>query len=320
MTVPATALPSFEPGARALVTGAAGFIGSALVRRLLQANVEVHALYRRTSPPLQSNAAWHQCDAEDAVAVERVFAEVRPLYVFHLASYVSGTRERSAVVPMLRSNLLSAVNLLSAATEFGCRRIVLTGSMEEPSPSAAWAVPSSPYAAAKFAASAYGRMFHLLYHAPVVTLRLFMVYGPGQQDLKKLVPYTILSLLNGTAPRISSGRRNIDWVYVDDVAEGYMRAALMHGVDGKTIDIGSGEPVTVRALVERLVALIDVDVTPQFGAEAERLGEQEVRADLTAAETLLQWRATVGLDDGLGRTVLWYREQAGLGTIAVAAN
>lgn len=304
---PTGPLPPFEPGARVLVTGAAGFIGSALMRRLLRANVEVHALYRRTPPPRESNAAWRQCDVEDAAAVQRVFADVRPHYVFHLASYVSGTRERSAVMPMLRSNLLSAVNLLSAATEFGCRRIVLTGSMEEPPPSEEWPIPSSPYAAAKFGASAYGRMFHRLYQTPVVVLRLFMVYGPGQMDFKKLVPYTIRSLLQGTAPQLSSGRRNVDWVFVEDVVDSYVRSALVSGIEGATFDIASGQPVTVRALVERLVALVDPGIRPQFGAIAERLSEQEPTADLSASEQYLGWRPTTSLDDGLQATVAWYR-------------
>ena len=304
---PTGPLAPFEPGARALVTGAAGFIGSALMRRLLRANVEVHALYRRTPPPLESNAAWRQCDVEDAAAVQRVFADVRPHYVFHLASYVSGTRERSAVMPMLRSNLLSAVNLLSAATEFGCRRIVLTGSMEEPPPSGEWPIPSSPYAAAKLGASAYGRMFHRLYQTPMVVLRLFMVYGPGQLDFKKLVPYTIRSLLQGTAPQLSIGRRNVDWVFVEDVVDSYVRSALVSGIEGATFDIASGQPVTVRAMVERLVALIDPGVRPQFGAIAERLSEQEPTADLSASERSLGWRPATSLDDGLQATVAWYR-------------
>lgn len=300
-------LPSFEPGARALVTGAAGFIGSALLQRLLQANVEVHALYRRTPPPRESNAVWRQCDVEDEIAVQRVFAEVRPHYVFHLASYVSGTRERSAVMPMLRSNLLSAINLLSAATEFGCRRIILSGSMEEPSPSGEWPIPSSPYAAAKFGASAYGRMFHRLYQTPVVVLRLFMVYGPGQMDFKKLVPYTIRSLLQGVAPQLSSGRRNVDWVFVEDVVDSYVRSALVGGIEGATFDVASGRPVTVRALVERLADLVGSGVRPQFGAIAERLSEQEPTADLSVSERRLGWRPATSLDDGLQTTVAWYR-------------
>lgn len=315
-----TDVPTTLAGARALVTGASGFIGAAVTRRLVQEGAEVHALYRRAPSPGIHGAVWHRCDAEDSEAVRRTVGSVHPEFVFHLASHVSGSRDLEVVGPTLRSNLLSTVNVLTAATESDCRRIVLTGSMEEPSPSAAWAVPSSPYAAAKLAASAYGRMFHLLYRAPVVMLRLFMVYGPGQNDLKKLVPYTILSLLNGATPRISNGRRNVDWVYVDDVVESYMRAALMPGVEGKTIDIASGAPVTVRALVERLVALTNAGITPQFGAVAERLAEQESVADLAVAETLLQWRAQTDLSAGLQRTVSWYREHRHIDASAAVTN
>ena len=90
-------------------------------------------------------------------------------------------------------------------------------------------------------------MFHALYHTPVTILRLFMVYGPGQQDLSKLVPYVTLSLLKGEMPRVSSGMREVDWIYVDDVAAGYLAAATATGVEGSTmcpavirVDTGTG--------------------------------------------------------------------------------
>lgn len=309
---------SFGAHARVLVTGASGFIGGALVQRLLQEEVEVHAIHRHTAPSASGDAVWHACDLEDELAVQRLIERVQPEALFHLASRVSGARDREAVLPTLRANLLSAVNVLTAATAHGCRRIVLTGSMEEPAPTSAWPVPSSPYAAAKLAASAYGRMFHLLYAAPVVTLRLFMVYGPGQRDRKKLIPYTILSLLNGEAPRLMSGGRMVDWVYVDDVVEGYVRAATMAGVDGKTIDIASGTRAAVRDVVERLGRLIDPAIRPQFGVVPDRAGEQEPVADLAPAASLLDWTPRTPLDTGLARTVEWYR--AHVRSAAVAVN
>jgi len=307
----------FVPGARALVTGASGFIGGALTRRLLQENVEVHAVYRHTRPREAADAIWHACDLEEESATRCLIERVQPTVLFHLASHVSGSRDMGAVMPTLRANLLSTVNVLTAATAQGCGRIVLSGSMEEPAPAGDWPVPSSPYAAAKLAANAFGRMFQLLYAAPVVTLRLFMVYGPGQRDLKKLVPYTILSLLNGETPRFTSGGRLIDWVYIDDVVESYVRAATMAGVEGKTIDIASGTRVTVRDVVERLGQLIDPAIQPQFGAIPDRVAEQEPCANLTLAASLLDWAPRTALDTGLARSVEWYREHARTAPIAV---
>ena len=110
------------------------------------------------------------------------------------------------VLPAYRSLLTSTVNLLVAGTEIGCRRIVLSGSFTEPVPGRTNPNPSSPYAAAKWAASGYGRMFHSLFQTPVVILRPFMVYGPAQAP-SKLIPSVISSLLSGNSPRISSGKQ-----------------------------------------------------------------------------------------------------------------
>jgi len=137
---------------------------------------------------------------------------VAPDIIFHLASFVSGRRELEFVLPALRSNFLSTVNLLVCATTLGCRKVVLTGSLEEPEGDIESAVPApSPYAAAKGAASAYARMFYALYGTSVVTARLFMVYGPGQNDHKKLVPYVTRSLLKNQVAELMSGTREVDW-------------------------------------------------------------------------------------------------------------
>lgn len=83
-------------------------------------------------------------------------------------------------------------------------------------------------------------MFHALYKVPVTLARLFMVYGPGQKDLKKLVPYVILARLQGEDVKLSSGTRPVDWVYVDDVVEGLVRMSRQAGVAGQRIDLGTG--------------------------------------------------------------------------------
>jgi nucleoside-diphosphate-sugar epimerase len=247
--------------------------------------------------------------------VRALFKAARPDYVFHLASHVAGSRAIELVLPTFSANLASTVNLLTAATELGCERILLTGSLEEPEPGPDHAVPSSPYAAAKFAASAYGRMFHALYETPVAILRLFMVYGPGQQDLRKLVPYVTLSLLKGQTPELSSGARKVDWIYVEDVAAGYLAAAAAKGVEGSTIDLGSGRLDTVRTVAEELAGLIDSRIQPLFGSIPERALEQTRMADVERSFRLLDWRAQVSLRDGLARTAEWYREQLQRGVL-----
>jgi nucleoside-diphosphate-sugar epimerase len=302
-------------GRRALVTGASGFIGSALCRQLSQTGMEVHGVSRTERAATDYCAHWRSCRLDDIESVRALFKASRPDFVFHLASHVAGSRSIDLVLPTFSANLASTVNLLTAATECGCQRILLTGSLEEPAPGPGDPIPSSPYAAAKFAASAYGRMFHALYHTPVTILRLFMVYGPGQQDLRKLVPYVTLALLKGQTPELSSGVRKVDWIYVDDVVAGYLAAATATGVEGSTIDLGSGRLDTVRTVVEELVGLINPRVQPLFGSIPERALEQTRTADVERSFRRIGWRTQVSLHDGLARTVDWYRDRMALGLV-----
>ncbi|BAU48082.1 NAD-dependent epimerase/dehydratase [Sulfurifustis variabilis] len=296
---------SFE-GQTVVITGASGFIGAALSRRLRDLGATVHGVSRQPRTDGDGCDYWWRSNLAQFDDARRLMTAVRPSTIFHLASHVAGARDVSLVPVTLRDNLVTAVHLLAAATETGCRRVLLAGSLEEPEPGSGWPVPASPYAAAKYAASTYARMFHALYRTPVVLLRFFMVYGPGQWDEKKLVPYVIRSLLEGRAPEISSGRRRIDWIYVDDVVEGCLAAARASGVEGETIDLGSGELATVRDVVERIVALAGPGTVPRFGAVPDRPFEQERLADVARTRARIGWQPRVGLAEGLARTVAWY--------------
>jgi UDP-glucose 4-epimerase len=298
-------------GQRVLVTGASGFIGAQVCRRAASCGAIVYAVSRRARPAradhLQRELHWECADVTDAAATEALVRRVRPDVILHLASAVSGDRDRTLVLPMLRANLLAAVNVMLAADAAGCRRVVLAGSMEEPELGDCEAVPQSPYAAAKWAGHVYARLFHSLYELPVVHLRVFMVYGPEQRDLGKLVPYVTLALLRGEAPQLMSGAREVDWIYVDDVAEAFLAAAVAPSVDGSSLDIGSGDLVSVRALVARLRRLIGGEAEPLFGSLPDRKLERVRVANPRVASAAIGWRPETSLDEGLVRTVEFYR-------------
>jgi len=257
---------------------------------------------------------WWQAELDDELATRRVIDSASPDIIFHLASFVSGKRDIEFVLPALRSNLLSTVNLLVGATQAGCPKVVLTGSLEEAEGDAATVTPVSPYAAAKSAASSYARMFYALYGSPVVTARLFMVYGPAQQDRAKLVPYVTLSLLRGELPQLMSGRREIDWIYVDDVVDAYLALATTPGIDGQTVDVGSGELTSVRQVVEQLAEIIAPARRPDFGSVVDRPMERVRVADVGRAFELTGWKPKTSLVRGLKQTVEWYRGDLGGGS------
>jgi UDP-glucose 4-epimerase len=297
-------------GRRVLVTGGSGFIGRHLLDRLARLGCRGSALSRTSQAPLSGDICWHRGDLADLSAARRLIRSTRPDVIFHLAGHVTGARSVDVIGPAFQSNLVSTVNLLTGATEAGCSRIILAGSQEEPLQDGPELIPCSPYAVSKWASGAYARMFHALYQLPVVILRIFMAYGPAQRDRRKLVPYTILSMLNGKVPQLMSGMRPIDWVYVDDVVEGLLASAQVPHVEGKTIDIGSGRLETVRHVVEKLTLFTGRGITPRFGAKPDRAFEQIRMADTKAAKELLGWTARVSLDEGLRRTVSWYESHA----------
>ena len=291
-------------GARVLVTGANGFIGEHLARTLADQGAEVVGVYR--SQPVDTlKINWQQCDLSDLNAVKRLLADAKPDYLFHLASHVLGRRDPDVVLSTFNSNLVSTVNLLTLCQEQDLQRIVLSNSLEEPERGDPHAVPSSPYAASKFAASAYGRMFHALYDMPVAIARIFMVYGPAQKDMKKLIPYVITELLHHRAPSLSSGVRPVDWIFVADLVQGLLAMGATDQVNGETIDLGSGSTHSVREVVEKLAEMIDNGVEPSFGALQDRAMEQVQMADVSATEKCTGWRPHTTLEDGLRQTIDW---------------
>jgi UDP-glucose 4-epimerase len=299
-------------GSPVLVTGASGFIGAHLCHRLSTCGAQVHAVSRDLHSSTSQHLQWWQADFNNISAVRQVLKAVKPQFVFHLASYVVGARDLKVVLPTFYDNLASTVHLLTAAAEIGCRRIILASSSEEPRIFNDDAFPCSPYAAAKWASSIYGRMFYQLFQTPVVMPRIFMTYGPKQKDAQKLVPYVVCRLLRGEAPKLGSGRRLADWIYVDDVVEGLLRAAIVPGVEGCAFDLGSGSLVSVRGIVEQIAELVDSSAEPVFGALPDRPFEQERAADTSFLMSKLGYQPRTTLKQGLDATVTWYREQPGV--------
>lgn len=286
-----------------LVTGASGFIGRALVRRLTADGHPPVCTARHAVEDLVEGARWIPGDLTDPGFVTRLVAEVRPSVVYHLASAVTGSRSLDLVQTTLASNLTAGVNVLQAVTEAGCDRVVLIGSGDEPADGAA---PCSPYAAAKWAMGGYARMFRSLYGTPVTTARTFMVYGPDQPDRSKLVPYTITSLLRGEAPQLMSGQRLVDWVYIDDVVAALVSLAEARGAVGRALDVGSGRLHSVRHVVETIAGIVGAGVAPRFGGVADRQAETEAVADVAETTRVCGWAPATDLDEGLKRTVAWY--------------
>jgi UDP-glucose 4-epimerase len=299
-------------GERVLVTGATGLIGSHVVW-LLRDHGEVYAV-SRSKKPLADSVNWLTYDLAEPGSPQKLIERVQPSVVLHLAGAVRGDRSLDAVRPTLTANLVATVELLEAATRARVKRIVVSGSLlEEPTGGGTSLTPPSPYGASRWGATAYARMFHSLFGAPVAILRPSYAYGPGQESTK-LLPHVITSALQGERPELASGERRIDFVFAEDVGRAYLAAASAPDVAGETIDIGSGVTTRVRDFVDLAVDMLGQDCPhPLFGAVPERPFEQEIHVDTAPAARVLGWTASTSLDEGLRKTVAWYVRQAQAG-------
>jgi nucleoside-diphosphate-sugar epimerase len=285
----------FYRGRRVLVTGADGFIGSHLCRRLETDGANVFAMRR----------AEHGDLSESGVAA-RVFDEFEPEVVFHLASFVTSAQALDVVVPITISGLLAAARLLTAAAAQRSARVVLAGSMKEPEGDEA---PSSPYAAAKGAQTAYARMFHELHGLDVVVARLFMVYGPDARNPDRFIPYIARTLVRGEVPQLTSCRQAIDWVYIDDAIDALLALGATDGLGGSRIDVGSGALVGLRTIAEEVARLAGASGRIVFGALPDRKREPVRVANAEETFRRTGWRAAIPLEEGLRRVVAWYRDE-----------
>ena len=289
---------------KVLVTGATGFIGWYLCEALVALGAQVHGLSRSAcAKNLVRGCKGWTVDLADIQAVLAVMSKIQPQLVYHLAGMVTARQDLNLVLPMLRNNLVGTVHLLLTATESGCERMVFVSSSEQPTDG----MPTSPYGTAKAAASMYAQMFHKLYGLPMVVVRLFMTYGPRQEPTK-LIPYAILALLRGGRPRLTSGKRVCDFVYVLDVVRGLLKAATQADLVGETVALGTGEGTSIRDVIELLVELSDSKVKPVFGAVPDPIGERSQVADRNAIWRLLNWKPLWSLEDGLKETIMWYRK------------
>lgn len=290
---------------RVLVTGARGFLGTNVLARLRSLGATTYA-WARQPAAAEDGVRWISGDLSDYATVRSRLEEIRPEIVFHLAGQTIAAPGRELVQPSLRNNLVSTVNLLDALAEWGCRRLVLTGSLEEPSVDRDGGIPVSPYGASKSAEVMYARMFHSLYRLPVVTLRLYMTYGPHQRPTK-LIPSLTLALLRGRSPTANQPDRQVDWIYIDDVVEAVVAAGRAAGVDGRTVEVGSGILVPIRKIALELEAIVGGPGRAQYANPQQSIGVHGRSAELEAAKELLQWVPTTSLREGLERTVSWYR-------------
>jgi UDP-glucose 4-epimerase len=309
---------------RTLVTGGAGFIGSALADALLAAGHEVTVvddLSRGRRDQVSADAALHVLDIADA-RLGTMVAACRPEVVFHQAAQIDV--RRSLTEPFLDThiNVLGTVNLLQACAMARVRRVVFAssggaiyGDTERlPTPEHHAPAPASLYGAAKQVGEIYGNVYARLYGLEFIALRYANVYGPRQDPHGEAGVVAIFAekLLRGEAPVINGdGLQTRDYVYVDDVVRANLLAASTASLGA--FNIGTGRETDVVAIHRLLAGAAGHDGPPRHGPA--KPGEQRRSClDVRLADSRLDWRPEVSLEEGLHRTLEFFREQQALVT------
>lgn len=314
---------------KALVTGGAGFIGSHLAEALCRRGVEVVVLDNFSSGRV-ANLAWRRAgDAVDLVEGdlndEGLLRALLPGcdWVFHHGALPSVPLSIQQPLESNRQNLDGTLKLLVAARDAKVKRFLFASSSAIYGDSEAGkkhellpANPLSPYALQKYASEKYGQLFHQLYGLETVGLRYFNIFGPRQSfdsPYSGVIARFCAAMLAGQSPVIfGEGRQSRDFTYVDNAVAANILAAEATAakVAGKVFNVAGGQSITLRQLLEELNRLTGQQLQPRF--EPARAGDvQASLADISAAQRELDYQVQVNWQDGLRRTLEFYRENGG---------
>lgn len=311
---------------KVLVTGGAGFIGHHLVSGLVDRGHEVKVIddfssgYRWRLEPFDGRIEITTGSILDPGTMDEAVAGCE--VIFHLAAVVSV--EKSAAAPRWTNevNVSGTIETMLAASRHGVRRVVFAGSSAVygvperlPCAEALRPAPQSPYGVSKLAAEHYVHTLGMLHHLETVVLRFFNVFGPGQDPASAyaaVVPRFVTAVLGRRVPTINGdGGITRDFVYIDNVVEANLLASLSSSPSGLTCNIASGTRTSLLELLAAICQAAGRRVDPDFGPARD--GDiPHSQADISLARSSLGYRVGMTFEDGIARTVAWYRDRADL--------
>ena len=312
-------------GKSVLVTGATGFIGQHIVQFLVRAGAEVHVLsHRKNSHPaikFPDLVQSHRGDLLDRVSLEKIFRKCRPKKVIHAAAVVNLERSFEVAKNCIHLNVEGTLNLLeilngeagaaggalenfvylSTSEVYGHQRESFREELRE--------LPPSPYSITKLAGENFCRLYHEIYGVPTTVLRLSTCYGPGQAA-RRLIPSIIQAAIKNSSIQLHCGPQKRDFIYVEDVVKGMIKAAQNPKAVGQLINLGQEQTVTVKTVVETIKKL----TRSRFAVEYKEVKNQRPNEILNwsssskKAKRILNWQPETSLQEGLSKTVDWYRK------------
>src|ERR671912_294932 len=303
-----------------LVTGGAGFIGSHLSEELVRRGHTVRVADSLITGKRSNLDHLPEVDFRHGDLADLEFANsvVKGCdYVLHQAAIPSVPRSVKDPITSNRANVDATVNILVAARDAGVRRLVFAGSSSAygdtptlPKHEDMPTNPLSPYALQKVVGEQYLQMFTRLYGLETVSIRYFNVFGPRQDPTSPysgVISVFATALIENRPPMIyGDGEQTRDFTYVANVVDGVLRACEAPGASGEVINVATGGRISLNQLFEEMRQLVGADVKPAY-AEPRAGDVRDSQADISKASRILGYQPTVSFEDGLKKTVDWYR-------------
>jgi nucleoside-diphosphate-sugar epimerase len=289
---------------------------------LLDEGARVHILLKenestwRIEDRLDRVEVW-EADITDLTSLQSILPRVNPQLIFHLAALVDVSRSWDRIGPMVSTNLLGTINLLTVLKNVAFEVFVNTSSSEEygdlPAPCREdqREAPISPYSFSKLSGTHFCQMAAKTFDLPITTVRLFPTYGPFQESAM-FVPSAITSLLAEKTFKMSPGEQKREFNFVGDIVDAYLKVAVCPEAHGEVLNVGNGIPYQLKQVISIIKELIGGNLNIEFGALPYRKGEgAECFCDNRKLRRLTGWSPQVSLEEGLRLTVEWYQTSQG---------
>lgn len=304
---------------KVLITGATGFVGSNLIRKLVKEKYQVHAIVRKSSntkkiADILSKIILHEGDLKDNIKIKHIVLGIHPNIIFHLASETIYSSAKNYHDNELLVNFLGTVNLIAACRDINYDCFINTGSSSEygikqsSMKETNLCEPINMYGLMKYTSTKYSQIVANAEKKPIVTLRLFSPFGPLDNEGRLINRIFILARANRDLP-LTQPDIVRDYVYIEDVVSAYrLCIAKSEKLSGKILNIGSGQQQTILSVVNKIVKLTNSKSRLKWNHLRTLSVEPKIwRADITLAKKLLGWKPKFTFDQGLKMTYDWFQ-------------